>query len=206
MRLVITGASGFVASNIIPYLLSKDIPLLLVGRTPSNLSQKYSSCQICDYSQLEEMIQKEDKLLHLAILNNDQEGKKSDFEKVNIHLLEDMITICQKKGISHILYTASTHAKSAKDDYGESKYKAQQILNDLSDITVTQFILPAVYGDNSYKGKLAILNYVPAPLRPVFIKILSQIKPVIHASRVASAVASYFNEQNKLNSEYIILK
>ncbi len=206
MRLVITGASGFIASNIIPYLLSEDIPLLLVGRTPANLSQKYPSSQVCDYTQLEEIMNEEDKLLHLAILNNDQEGTKSDFEKVNIHLLEDLIAICRKKNVRHILYTASTHAKSAKDDYGESKYKAQQILNDLSDITVTQFILPAVYGDDSYKGKLAILNHVPTPLRPAFIKILSQIKPVIHASKVASAVVSYFKKQDRLKSKYVIIK
>ena len=52
MKIIITGASGYVGSVLIPELAKTNHELLLVGRNNQNLKIKYPKLNSCDYSDI----------------------------------------------------------------------------------------------------------------------------------------------------------
>ena len=70
MRVLVTGASGFIGRQIVPRLVSDGFELLLVGRNPDKLSELFPSVKNCGYSSLADAGQGFELLLHLAVLNN----------------------------------------------------------------------------------------------------------------------------------------
>ena len=81
MRIVVTGASGFIGKNIIPILENKVTELLLVGRNPDNIKSLFPQHRAISYETLRIEAKGYDALVHLAVLNNNKSGEITDFEK-----------------------------------------------------------------------------------------------------------------------------
>ena len=91
MKIIITGASGFVGRNIIPLLANKDIELLLVSRTPKELNKLFPNHPAISYEDLKNEKQAFDAIVHLAVINNDSQKSLDEFREVNVHFLTRVI-------------------------------------------------------------------------------------------------------------------
>ena len=85
MKIIVTGASGFVGGLIVPELNKKDIKMLLVGRCANKLKKIYGEYNICEYEELEKFAKNYDCIIHLATFNN---TKKSNYDKARKENLE----------------------------------------------------------------------------------------------------------------------
>ena len=189
MKIVITGASGFVAQQIIPFLIDAGVDLLLVGRDPEALSNLYPSSMCCNYADLATQAAGATALLHLAVRNNDQGGDLVAFREVNVDLLRSVLSEARKAKISRIIYTSTLQTEDSRSStpYGQSKAEAEALLNDQFDLRITTLKLAAVYGTD-YRGKLAVLKRVPGILgNPAFMA-LAALRPTVHADIVAKSV------------------
>lgn len=189
MKIVITGASGFIGSEIITYFQDAGVEILLVGRDRARLAVKYPAHKTTDYDTLAQDAVGYDAILHMAVKNNDQSGSPDDFKAVNVDLLDTVVMAACHAKVGCFVNLTTLHAASAdiKTAYARSKRDADALLARQTDINVINIRLPAVYG-GTYKGKLSILNSVPSILRPATFQMLAALKPTVHIRHVFNSV------------------
>lgn len=190
MRIVVTGASGFVGQQVCPFLKSDGMDLVYVGRDIDALKSIFGAdAEVASYSDLDGALAGADALLHLAVMNNSQKGTYDEFKAVNVGLLQQVLQAAGKNGIATFIYTATTHVDAKSETpYAMTKREAEAVLSEAPrNVDVSILRLPAVYGDDAYSGKLAVLKRVPSVLRGTAFNFLAALRPTVHAELVAQA-------------------
>lgn len=190
MRIVITGATGFIGHQIVPRLLAAGADLLLVGRYPDRLRSTWPSVKSCDYADLSRQATDYDLLLHLAVLNNDAPGDREEFEKVNIDLLLKVARAAREAGVRRLLNVSSVQAL---DGCNNSHYACtkragdERLRKEVEGIGITTVYLPLVYGDG-WNGRVAFLNRVPRLIASGTFHVLAAFKPTLHVDEFVAQI------------------
>ena len=134
MRVLVTGAQGFIGKNLLVHLREKNIETISYTREMTS-QQLAASLQIVDF------------VFHLAGVNRPQ--NPSEFNEGNQQLTEELCRLIKESGRkTPVLYTSSTQAE-IDNYYGLSKLAAEKAIESLvSDVDVPVFIyrLPNVFG------------------------------------------------------------
>lgn len=189
MKIAITGASGFIGKEIIPYFERAGVELLLIGRDQGKLNKLFPDINSSGYSNLEKGFVGCDAVLHLAVLNNDQSGSFEDFQAVNVGLLKTVVNAARRAGLKSFFNLTTLHAVDEYNEspYARSKREADIFSSSVTDISIINIRLPAVYG-SVYKGKLSVLNHLPRFLRPLAFQILASMKPTVDIKYVFATI------------------
>lgn len=205
MRIVVTGASGFVGQQVVPHLLRRGATLLLVGRLPEALRTTFPSCEAVSYGDLAVAGRGFDLVVHLAVRNNDDAGSYEDFAKVNVDLAVETCRSASEAGIKRFIYVSSTHALDEKNTsfYAASKRAATRALEAEPGMERVFLYLPAVIGDR-LAGRLGALDRLPRPLRSIVLALLCALKPTVHAERVSAAILYLASDTHAATSPLIV--
>jgi UDP-2-acetamido-2,6-beta-L-arabino-hexul-4-ose reductase len=135
MKILVTGAKGFIAKNLIELLKrAKYSDLFLFQRETTDL-------------ELETFIQHADFIFHFAGINRPETA--NEFYSGNTDLTKKIIAILEKYNRKvPILFTSSTQAL-IDNDYGKSKYSAERLIQNYSQENGTSayiYRLPNVFG------------------------------------------------------------
>lgn len=190
MHIAITGASGFIGSQLVPRLRARGVKLTLLGRDPDSLAAQYSEDDVFSYDDMKNAFREVDAVLHLAVMNNDEAAPLDTFRTVNVEFPKRVIKAMRADGGSSRLIFASTlHATEKRTPYGITKAEAEVYLETLESPPVVRILrCPAVHGD-SFAGRLGrILNTLPGIMRKPAFMVLAAMKPTAHIDRVAEAV------------------
>ncbi len=191
MKIVITGASGFVAGMLIPILRARGAELLLVGRDPAALHRSFPGLPVCSYADLGNRATGHDLLVHLATRNNDDASDVAAFRAVNVDHLATVHRAAATAGVPRFVDVSSVHALDNRNltPYAVSKREGTQALARQAGPTVQTVYLATVYGDH-WSGRLAALNRLPGMLaRPAFLTIAS-LKPTTNVALLADHLTS----------------
>ena len=201
MKIIITGASGFVGSEIIPFLKKENVKVLLVGRYTTTLKEKFPDDEVASYEELEMKGHGYDALIHLAVMNNNQSKKIDDFRAANVTLLRAVLESAQRAGVKTFINTTTLHAthKGPLSNYAQTKREAEEVLSQTDGIAVVNLRLPAVYGSH-FGGRLAVLSKLPKFLQPLTFQCLAMLKPTVNAKLVAKAMLNYAEKENSLET------
>lgn len=189
MKIVITGASGYVGRNIVPILKRSCQSLVVVGRDVEKLKRIFPGLPSCTYEEMSQHAQSFDALVHLSVLNNNVTGGNADFDEVNVNLTLQVAKIAAACGIKRIYNISSIHVLDEQNlsPYASSKRAAVHRLAEISGIEVTNIYLPYVRG-KVWMGKLKFLNRTPQflanPLKTFFLA----LQPSVKAERLASYI------------------
>lgn len=185
MKIVVTGATGFVGRQLVPLLAEAGAELLLVGRDQARLVALFPNAKACEYEHLVELGRGFDLLVHLAVVNNDVEAPADVFNDVNVRKMLQVKEQAQRASIDKFINISSTHALNEKDlsPYGVSKRAGVQALRETGGGFLTIY-LPAVRG-TKLAGKLAILNGLSTPVRDLTLEALSALRPTLRVEKLA---------------------
>jgi lipopolysaccharide/colanic/teichoic acid biosynthesis glycosyltransferase/uncharacterized protein YbjT (DUF2867 family) len=197
--LVLTGASGFVGSQLLPLLVEAGVgPILLVSRDAEALAAQHPGIACCDYEQLQERDLAGAVVVHLAARNNDRHGTLAEFKAANVDHLLQIADAARRQGAARFINLSSSHAlgADARDNYGVSKREGARKLTAAWPEGAINLYLPAVYGDK-FKGRLAPLGKLPGPVRALALSLLRQAKPVVSIETLAGAVLALVKDENE---------
>ena len=135
MRILITGANGFIAKN------------LIIRLKENGITQIDTFLRSDSENRLKELVNQADLIFHLAGENRPQDPK--EFEKNNVQLTQNLCRCIKESGRRiPVIFTSSAQAVG-DTPYANSKVKAEEVLSSLASShqnPVTIFRLPGVFG------------------------------------------------------------
>ncbi|WP_162236053.1 sugar transferase [Devosia sp. Leaf64] len=186
MKIILTGASGFLGSMLVPRLKQRGIQLLLVGRDMEKLREQYPGHACTSYENLAELAHGSDLLVNLAVRNSDAEGTLKQFSTVNVDFVVWLAELAVAAGVKRFVNISSLHALDLNrtQPYAVSKRASINALSAVPEIDVLTVYLAAVHGDR-WGGRWSFLNSWNGSFRRRAETVLSAFRPVVHVDRIA---------------------
>ena len=138
LKIVVTGASGFIAKNLRKYLSEQNIELISISRNDFKnfkneikiISENYEEKNIL------KKIKNSDVLIHLVGIG--KQSVNSDYDMINIDLTKHVVNLSKKARIKKIIFLSGLGVSSNTSlGYFISKYNAEkQIINSGLDFTI----------------------------------------------------------------------
>lgn len=190
MKVVITGASGFVGRSLVTALGARGFDLLLVGRDPERMRALFPGMAVCGYDALVDAGRGYDLLVHLAVANNDRALDLAGFREINVEFLGQVAEDADRAGIGRFLNISSVHALDLRNNggYAVSKREGHDRLKDIRGARASTWYLPAVQGEE-WGGKLRVLNRMPKWLSAPLTSVLKAVKPTVTVDCLARSIA-----------------
>jgi nucleoside-diphosphate-sugar epimerase len=138
LKIVVTGASGFIAKNLRKYLSEKNIELISISRNDFN-NFKYETKIISknyEEKNLLKKIQNSDALIHLIGIG--KQSVNTDYDMINTELTKHIVNLSKKARIKKIIFLSGLGVSpNTSSGYFISKYNAEkQIIDSGLDFTV----------------------------------------------------------------------
>lgn len=166
MRLMITGANGFLGSKLSDMALRKHD---VIGTTYSRAVNGMTSLDVSDIKKLEEFFSiypKPDVIIHCAALVNVDrcETEKEEARRINVNGTKNIVRICKDRGI-RLVYLSTDYVFRGDQDgpymidsatdpvnfYGETKLEGEKLVRRLKDHLIIRPTILYGYNDESDK-------------------------------------------------------
>ena len=199
MRLLITGANGFIASNLRQYFsLKKNIQVYCFSRSDN-------------IGLLSELLDKVDFVFHLAGVNRSDDP--AEFVLSNVDLTKNLCQLIAKiaKNTNRkigIVYTSTTQVNN-NSAYGLSKKHCEDIILSLHrdyDIPIHIFRLPNVFGKwcrPSYNSVVATFCHNIANGLPIIVNDPTTIITLVHIDDIVNCFAKIIETVKKVNYNHL---
>ena len=195
-KILVTGATGFVGSQLTVSLENHNVDLLLAGRNEAKIKQVFPKHSVISYDNLDSYSEKIDVVVHLAVLNNNAKNKQAEFQNANVDLFKKILSFCKKNNVSKVINLSSFHIYGDKlDPYSTTKREAYRLAKEDHSTHITNIICPFIYS-TPFQGKLSLLNKLPTLIRQPSFTVVSALKPLIHRDIVISEIIKQLSNHN----------
>lgn len=183
-RVIVTGASGFIGSQVAMFLLNHGVDVVSIGRTKPHFAVKHLKHDLLSVDNLlVEYLRGADIVIHMAAVAS--AASHLDVEDINVRLTESIYRASKLASVRSFVLLSSIKAVAEnsclngpldvsvapepRDAYGRSKLACENIVksvDDQNDMAVTIIRSPLVYGPG-VKGNfrtLIKLASLPVPL------------------------------------------
>ncbi|MCB9025683.1 MAG: NAD-dependent epimerase/dehydratase family protein [Bdellovibrionaceae bacterium] len=179
MKILVTGATGFVGSWMAKKLLTEGHEVHVLRRTESDLSQiknldlKHHIGDVSDLNSLISASQSVEAIFHLAGVVGYNPAMRQIMENVNVGGTENVVKVCQSVNIRRLVYMSSVVAIGASFDgrkllneasiynleeldlgYFQTKYKAEKVVKHACDQGLIDAVIlnpSTIYGPGDAK-------------------------------------------------------
>ncbi len=204
MKILITGASGYVGSVLTNYLLSKKFKIIAIDTQWFGINlKKHKNLKIIkkDYREINNNdLKKVDSIIHLANIANDPGAELNPQLSWNINVLGTMglLELCKKNKVKQFIYASSGSVYGIKKErkvtenlsllpislYNKTKMIAERILMSYSKNMRIHIIRPATVCGYSNRLRLDVsvnmLTYQALKFKKITVLGGKQIRPNLH--------------------------
>lgn len=193
MRILITGASGFIGQHLCRSLVAQGHEVLAVSRQDVEQASAHIKLDLERDALPNDLCAGCDAVIHLAarvhVLRETDEQPKRAFYQANVHATEKLAQNAKQHGVPRFVFVSTIgvngkasdghpftaeDAPKPRDDYAESKWQAEQLLQQMYAEKPGQLIIirpPLVYGPgvkaNFWRLMSAVNLGLPIPLRSI---------------------------------------
>ena len=185
IKIVITGARGFVARHLRNYLSQQNVELISISRNNFRKFKNESKFISKNYDEEDflKKIKNADALIHLVGIG--KQSTKMDYNTVNVDFTKHVVNLCKKAEIPKFVYTSGLGVSSNTSlGYFISKYKAEKIIIN-SGLNYTIFRPSYIVGkDDPFtkylkkqikSGKIIIPGSGSYSIQPIYINDVAEI-------------------------------
>ena len=230
MRVLITGANGFVGAELRKALITKGHAVKSAVRTVQEIhcmQQEYAQVEVGDISPTthwDGALRDIDAVVHLAarvhIVKENSTEHLSDFRKVNVGGTVNLALHAADSGVKRFIYLSSIKVNGEgsqtaytendtpvpKDAYAMSKWEAEQALHHVAEKTglpITIIRPPIVYGPGVKANFLSLMKLVKLGL-PLPLKGLKNARSMIYIGNLIDAVIRCIDRREAVGQTYLV--
>lgn len=182
MKVLVTGATGFIGKTLTPYLLEQGHEVtILVRHNGTFTDDRIHVIEVPDINLVEsQQLQGQEAVIHLAAVAHEFAADPTEYDRVNVEGTRAIVEAAKQAGVQKFLFLSSVKVNgewspvpfgprspvAPEDDYGRSKYEAEEIVREHFKTTAAVIRVPLVYGPG-VKGNfetLLKLARMPVPL------------------------------------------
>lgn len=211
MKILVTGASGFVGKSLIAHLLSQGHPASAAVRSKATVIEGAEAVVVADINggtDWSVALNDVDVVIHLAarvhVMKERAANPLTEFRKVNVAGTRRLADSAAKAGIKRFIYVSSVKVNgeqttspfieldepNPQDAYGISKWEAEQVLRHISAETGLEVVIvrsPLVYGPG-VKGNFKQLIKVLAKGIPLPLASVKNLRSLIYVENLVDAL------------------
>lgn len=203
--ILVTGATGFIGSHLLPRLTLSSKVRCLVRSESSDKIVKNSSLEIVarDLSSadhLDQALQGVDCVIHLAAAL--RKKTPTQIRKVNVEGTQKLIEASKKNRVRRFVFVSTENVlrNDLQDAYADTKREAEQIVRSFPNAAILRPCFVYGAGDTHGLGRLVDLAQ-KSPFVPLFGGLTSQIQPLYVEDMVEYLIRAV---QMDMRGEYII--
>jgi nucleoside-diphosphate-sugar epimerase len=227
LKVLVTGASGFLGGHLTEFLTAKGLEVVAMVRKTSDtslldrLGLEKRVADMTDPPSLRTAVKGVDAVIHLAGYYTFH-GKKELYDLVTVQGTKSILDACLQEGVKRFIYCSSTEAIGAVEDvpaledhppnpqyeYGRSKLKAERVVREYDGKIKTTIIRPSgIYGPRNiddisyYYITSSAKNSLPTRM---LVEHGSAVVQFVHAEDAAQGFHLALTNTNSIGETYFI--
>ena len=214
MRVLLTGASGYVGSYVLRELLRQNhTPRCLVRGSAADLAVQNDAIEIAsgdvtEPDSLRDAVAGCDAIIHLVGIIEEKRAKGVTFERIHVEGTRHVVEAARNAGIDRFIHMSANGARREDaTDYQRTKWDAEQIVKDAGFDHWTIFRPALLFGEPDpgrpeFSSRLLKDLVRPFPVLPVFGDGQYELQPV-HATEVATAFVQALTTEAAHGQAYV---
>ncbi|MET0413995.1 MAG: NAD-dependent epimerase/dehydratase family protein [Polyangiaceae bacterium] len=224
MRVVVTGARGFVGRHVVPALVARGVEVITLERSPStvrasDIAEERIASSSDDEATLARALAGSHAVVHLAALAHDAgRGGPGEYARINRDYSLRLARAAAAAGVARFVFlsTIKVHGDSAPaplcessplapgDAYAESKAQAERGLAELApSLSTVSLRCPLVYGPGVRANFVGLLRAV-ARRRPLPFGAIANRRSLIYVENLADALSTLVLAPGAGASSYVV--
>lgn len=226
MRVLVTGASGFIGTEVVNNLKLQNFEVRTVNRRTfkSEADSSYTIDDLGPDTYWRDVLMGCDVIIHLAarvhVMNDSAVDPLAEFRKVNVAGTVKLAMQAAKAGAKRFVYVSSVkvngeqaalpytelNESNPQDSYGVSKWEAEQALHKISATTGLEVVIvrpPLVYGAG-VKGNFAQMIKVLAKGVPLPFASVQNLRSLIYIENLVDSLILCATHPNAAGQTYLV--
>lgn len=227
MRVLVTGATGFVGQSVVKALKHANAYVVAVGRdlSTSDADVSVSVPDYCAQGVWQKSLSGCDIAIHLAarvhVMHDVAENPLDAFLAVNLHGTVNLAEAAAKAGIKRFVYVSSikvngeftnkrafteNYAQNPQDPYAISKWHAEEALRKIEKVTGMEVVIlrpPLIYGPSVKANFAALLKLVDKKL-PLPLASINNKRSLIYVGNFVDAIITCATHANAAGQTYLV--
>lgn len=227
MKVLVTGASGFVGKPLCEALIKSGVDVIAVVR---NSVQKIKGAELIvrdlhSKTSLKASLNDVDVVIHLAgrahVMNELSLNPHDTYHEANVGITKALAEQAASCGVKRFIHLSSVKVNgestnkhpfsekdtpTPKDDYGKTKYEAEKMLNELAKKSVMEVVIirpPLVYGPGvkaNFKTLIKVAQlYIPLPFGAIHNK-----RSLIYIENLIDFIVTCLTHPNAVNQTFLV--
>ena len=200
MLVLVTGASGFVGSHLVPALLARGHTVRALARSPEAALDATDGVEtvrgdVTDAGSLEGAFDGVDAVVHLVGIIDESPSKGVTFERIHVDGTRNVAQAAKAAGVERFVHMSANGARAdGKSEYQTTKWHAEEIARGAGFEHLVVFRPSTLFGDPGpdnpeFAKRLWETLVKPFPILPVFGDGSYELQP-IHVQACADAMAA----------------
>jgi len=131
MRILLTGSTGFVGSNLLPALLEARHEVVVLVRREVKLPPGVLTVKgdVLDVNSLKKAVKGCQAVIHLVGIIREFPSRSGTFRRLHVGATESVIQVCKEEGVSLMLHMSALGARpDSAAEYHKTKFAAEELV------------------------------------------------------------------------------
>ena len=171
MKIVLTGATGFLGRHLLPALTAAGHDCLALTRYAPGCRDlavlprvRVVQADVFDSEALNRHLAGADALINMVGILNESGRNGKGFQRAHVELVKTLLDACRECGVRRFLHVSAVGAGKGKSHYLVTKGKAEELIRSATDVDATIVQPSVIFGrDDAFFNRFAdLLRMAPA--------------------------------------------